>query len=268
MKGSTPVWSPASDPPASYCLSPGTSSLGERLAAEFNHAFARTRIAGKGALDGWMRARGVPDGTIDITAMAYASAAVTTFLGAGDPLFDEKPVGWYEPSADGGTRVVLVPDDALGADYPDEARLYGSARGYRSLPDIVAFDLKSPGRWWRRIGHLDVLGGRALSDARAGAPLKLYRDPLAWLIAGRAGAVLIDRGDPRLPLRGIAEIHCQDDAHARWLDARLRAFALRGLPKVTGSSRPQVSGFSALEDHIEDRHPDDYDAIYLHTECT
>ena len=36
----------------------------------------------------------------------------------------------------------------------------------------------------------------------------------------------------------------------------------------TNAAGEAVSGFPALEAHIEDRHPDDYDAIYLHAEGT
>jgi hypothetical protein len=191
-----------------------------------------------------MTGRGVPSEITAITAMAYASAAVDLFTGGG-ARDDQPATGWYQPNMDGGERVILLPEDGRGhGGEPGQDWVWGkSFAGYWSLDDIVAFDPKNPSRWWRRIGVADVLGLSELEAARdENRPVRLFRDPLSWLIAGRAGCVLIDRHrDPRHLLHRVPRVDCEDDAHAKWLNQRMRDFALRGMPKIAVAEPVRVA---------------------------
>ena len=64
------------------------------------------------------------------------------------------------------------------------------------LKDLVAFYLNRPGRWWRRLGAVQVLGTENIAPEPV-FPLRLYDTPLSWLQAGAAGVCVIDwRVDP------------------------------------------------------------------------
>ncbi len=64
------------------------------------------------------------------------------------------------------------------------------------LDDIVAFHLDHPGRWWRRLGAVQVLGAPPVAPEPV-FPLRLYDTPLSWLQAQAAGACVVDwRVDP------------------------------------------------------------------------
>ena len=64
------------------------------------------------------------------------------------------------------------------------------------LEDLVAFYLDRPGRWWRRLGAVQVLGAENIAPEPV-VPLRLHDTPLSWLRAAARGACVIDwRVDP------------------------------------------------------------------------
>jgi len=137
---------------------------------------------------------------------------------------------------DGGTwRRAAAPEDGIPAlifpvfDWIGE----GEVRAV----DAVAVDPARPSRWLLHRGLADVLGltpGYGLDDAPA---LRLFRDPVAWTLAGcttlglagdAAGVVLLAPGSEAAGdlLLGHTLI-CMDAAHAAEIDALRRAHRRR-----------------------------------------
>jgi len=90
------------------------------------------------------------------------------------------------------------------------------------LLDLVAVGLRS--RACRtRCGACTVLGGEWLDHARDyDEPVFIYPDPLAWLVAGRRGAVIVDWRAARHVLADVPAVECADQALAGRIDRAMR----------------------------------------------
>jgi hypothetical protein len=99
--------------------------------------------------------------------------------------------GLYEPADDGELAVVVPAGEWDGLLW--------------HLDDLVAFKLSDPGRWWRRLGAIQILGTVRPEPV---FPLELYDTPLSWLRAGARGACIVDWSfDPdRLLYAGPIEV--------------------------------------------------------------
>ncbi len=129
----------------------------------------------------WLRGAGIPDAAIFHEPPMVGVSAIETYRG-----------GLFEPR-DQGSPAVLVP-----VGWPDY-------RGWE-LDDIVAFYLDRPGRWWRRSGSAQLLGGFNISEGRL-RPLQIHATPLGWLIGKADGLVVIDWSlDPVTLLSGAGRL--------------------------------------------------------------
>jgi hypothetical protein len=90
------------------------------------------------------------------------------------------------------------------------------------LLDLVAVGLK--GRTCRtRVGICTALGGEWLDHARDyDTPARIYADPLAWLLDGRRGVVIVDWRAARCVLADVPELVCTDKALAARIDKEMR----------------------------------------------
>ncbi|GEP57332.1 hypothetical protein [Reyranella soli] len=90
------------------------------------------------------------------------------------------------------------------------------------LLDLVAVGLRS--RACRtRAGVCTVLGGEWLDYARDHeTAARIYPNPLAWLLAGRRGAVIVDWRSARYVLADVPELVCTDKALAERIDKAMR----------------------------------------------
>ncbi len=75
------------------------------------------------------------------------------------------------------------------------------------IVDLIAFRTDDPGCWWYRNGELGLVLGedRYLAAIEAGASLRLFDSPLAWLRGGCAGAVFLDDVEARWSAERCAE---------------------------------------------------------------
>jgi hypothetical protein len=139
-----------------------------------------------------LRAADVPDISLPMVGMA----PIETHAGG---LFD---------IVDDGTLAVVVP--------------IGEWDGVNwLLEDLVGFELSDPGRWWRRLGAVQILG---TVPAEPVFPLRLYDTPLAWLRVGGWGAVIVDwRFDPEVLVGPIEVETCSLKAR---LERRIKDAAL------------------------------------------
>jgi len=90
------------------------------------------------------------------------------------------------------------------------------------LLDLVAVGLRS--RACRtRTGVCTVLGGEWLDHAREhDTAARIYPDPLAWLLNGRKGAVIVDWRSVRYTLADVPALDCTDQALADHIDKAMR----------------------------------------------
>jgi hypothetical protein len=97
-----------------------------------------------------------------------------------------------------------------------------------SVIDLVAWPLEAPGRFASMFGNILMLGAARVTDPATyfdGQHLQLYKNPLRWLKAGCAGAVIIDPHGARLVLRrATGPIAGEDLEHAKAIQK------LTGLP--------------------------------------
>ena len=91
-------------------------------------------------------------------------------------------------------------------------------RGYTA--DAVAFD--SSGRVARWLGSEALLGRQRVLAPRLGDPLRIFRDPGAWLAGGRDGVVALDWRLAAEQLAGVSLLVSAGDVEfARQVDERL-----------------------------------------------
>lgn len=124
--------------------------------------------------------------------------------------------GTWEPADTGGTPVLVLPEPPL-------ALVTDPAWPVLDLSDLIALRTDAPGRWWFRTRHTALLNADAPLEAMyRDQPLILHPDPLAWMRAGGAGAVVLDwRAHLPLHLGGAPGIRCTTRALAARVDAAL-----------------------------------------------
>lgn len=142
--------------------------------------------------------------------------------------------GTYQPAADG--RVVFImPANRWGELGQD-------------IDDLVAWEPKTPARWWTRLGLATVMNETAIDKARfdsippdhltkaekeayRGPPLVLAPTPWHWLRSGFEGAVILDRNmDTRALLSGLSVVAASFD-HGRALKSHFDRHPLP-VPKI------------------------------------
>jgi hypothetical protein len=155
----------------------------------------------------WLRDAGIPDAVIFAEPLMVGVSAIEPYRG-----------GLFEPR-DHGAPAVLVP-----VGWPD----YG---GWE-LDDIVAFYLDRPGRWWRRSGSAQLLGGFNISEGCL-RPLQIHSTPLHWLIGGADGLVVIDWSlDPVAVLSGAGRLNANSPKILRKLRRRSHQCAAERLERM------------------------------------
>lgn len=93
--------------------------------------------------------------------------------------------------------------------------------------DLLAFDPAQPERWQLRHNEYGMtLGGDILAACGPSyfhePEVRLYANPLSWLVAGCDGAVLVGGRECRSQLLGIPRVICETTALAEQVDAMLK----------------------------------------------
>jgi hypothetical protein len=161
----------------------------------------------------WLCSLGIPRQTIlDLPLMVGRTKAQTS------------PDGFYQPNDD-GTDMVIV---AEGQPEPPI---------WDGIDDLIAFEPGDPGRWYRRRGHIQVLGGHNFRRDRV-FPLTIHETPLSYLRAGARGICIIDwRLDPET-LMSAGPIEVESARLANRMKQRAReAAAYRLTISVTEGNR-------------------------------
>lgn len=121
---------------------------------------------------------------------------------------------FYEPHPDGDVAIIMPVIDI------DE------------LVDLLAFDPRTPGVWFQRIGGERLLGSDALLGQLLGNPLRVYRTPLSWLGRQREGVVIFDIARAFIDLKTAPNgIVGEDDEHTNELRRSMTQTALGRLPR-------------------------------------
>jgi hypothetical protein len=130
--------------------------------------------------------------------------------------FVEADASHYAP-APGGKAAIIVPHFEGGR-----------------LLDLVACSLDS--RAMRsRTGICTVLGEDRIDAARwEGSSVRLFRDALEWLCAGRDGAVLVDMRAARHVLADLPAVIANDALHAKAIERAMRHPT--ALPRVSAAA--------------------------------
>lgn len=116
-----------------------------------------------------------------------------------------EPMGVYRPNPCGEFAYILGCIDSDG------------------VADLVAWSPRV-GRLASRLGIARLLGQRQAEDARcdiSARPVRVWRNPLGWLMARRSGVVIVDQLGAAHLLAGI-DIRPEDARHARELRDSLR----------------------------------------------
>jgi len=111
-----------------------------------------------------------------------------------------------------------------------------------TVVDLVAWSLTRPDRVVTAVGAAAVLGEAVAANPATGfggAPLRIFRTPLAWLRARCDGVVILDptRGGRWLADVPFDTVAAEDEAHALHLDAMRRAPLERQTIVVPGPRR-------------------------------
>lgn len=142
-------------------------------------------------------------------------------------------------AACGGVFVAPIRPDRSWFDFDpegvDAAVCEALADDGVTVVDLVAWLVDDPALWWTAVGMAAVLGEAYANNPASGfggAPLRLFRHPLAWLKARCEGTVILhdQRGGRWLMDLPLNAILAEDQAHARHLDA-MRSAAARH-PKI------------------------------------
>ena len=150
---------------------------------------------------GRLRSFGIPESVIFDPPLMVGVAKVQTF-----------PSGFYEPNGDGVDAVVVAVGRRLDLIWD-------------TLDDLIAFNPAEPGRWWRRLGDVQVLGSENIAPEPV-FPLRLYDTPLSWLQAGARGVCVIDwRVDPERFLYA-GPIEAETSSLKARLERRIQSAAL------------------------------------------
>ena len=151
---------------------------------------------------------GIPESLIFDLPLMIGVARVQTF-----------PSGFYEPREDGDPAVII----AVGWPVPPI---------WVVIDDLIAFQPKAPGRWWRRRGEVQLLGTYNIRPEPV-FPLAVHETPLSWLQSGARGVCIVDWSfDPeRLLYAGPLEVE-SDQLKAR-LEKRIQQAAIEKFEIVT-----------------------------------
>jgi hypothetical protein len=136
----------------------------------------------------WLRGHGVSDAAV-----------------ASDPGFEGGPLR--------AARVVFTGAcfDFAGGDDDDAVSAFVViARDWLGVTaDIAAFD--EAGRVGHWLGSEAMLGAQRVLAPRLGDPLRIHRDPVAWLAHGRDGVVALDWQRAAEQLAGVSLLVCNGD---------------------------------------------------------
>ena len=142
----------------------------------------------------------------------------------------------YEPDADGFEALVV-------ASFTDPPRRPdGRWRAPNEVIDLIAFRPVEPGRWWSRGGIVAALGEEMIGDF-SDDPVRVWRNPLAWLQAGATGICLTTR-DPIAAQDVLVRLRTSpvvmDVEHGRELD-RIRGRCWTRFPPIL-VAEPALAG--------------------------
>lgn len=167
-------------------------------------------VANKPEVMAWWRRCDACKPALPVTALLRGLAGVARI--------EPAEFGWYSPPDPRGS--IGLPAITWTVCEGDPARAL----------DIVAMDPGDPARWWRRTCCAEILPGEMeLELLDAGAAIRLYETPLAWLAAGcpARGFCVLDWAG-RIGQGLLADLDagrytavCDSDAHAR----RVRSLA-------------------------------------------
>ena len=106
----------------------------------------------------------------------------------------------YMPSPEGFPAIIVA------AWSPAAPSIYCAVED-PEIVDLIAFRTDDPGCWWYRNGEPDLILGEDhyLDAIEAGASLRPFDSPLAWLRGGCAGAVFLDDVEARWSSERCAE---------------------------------------------------------------
>lgn len=116
--------------------------------------------------------------------------------------------------------VPLAPDRFDFAADGREVAIIACHDAFEEVTDVVAFVTTDPSRVRRYAGRAVFLGEHVLANPATcalGEPLRLYRTPLSWLVAGGHGAVVLDPAQAWRALLDVPAIAGEDKEHARAL---------------------------------------------------
>lgn len=88
---------------------------------------------------------------------------------------------------------------------------------FGDVVDIIAWPITRPDKWARLTGKAVLLGEDALTRAVFDEPVKVWRTPLSWLVAGGDGLVVLDQDKAWRRLNGGPALVGEDLAHAKEL---------------------------------------------------
>lgn len=127
---------------------------------------------------------------------------------------------FYEPHPDGEYAIILPVIDV------DE------------LVELVAFDPRTPEKWFQRLGGEQLLGGDALANQLLNKPLRIFRTPLSWMKGRCDGVVLFDIDRAFIDLKTAPNgIVGEDDAHTDEARRAMTQTALGRLPRFLTRTR-------------------------------
>jgi hypothetical protein len=148
-----------------------------------------------------LRSFGIPEAAIFDLPLMIGVAKVQTF-----------DSGFYEPNDDGEHVVIIAEGQRAGPVWD-------------TLDDLIAFRPQDPGRWWRRLGAVQVLGSGNIRTEPV-FPLTLHDTPLSWLRARARGVCVIDwRIDPERFLHA-GPIEAESPSLKARLERRIQSAAL------------------------------------------
>ncbi len=142
----------------------------------------------------------------------------------------------YVPADDGVEAVVVAAFEGPPR-LPD-----GRWRAPNEIADLVVFRPVEPGRWWSRGGIVAALGEEMIGDF-SDDPVRVWRNPLAWLQAGTTGICLTTR-DPIAAQDVLVRLRTSpvvmDVEHGRELD-RIRGRCWTRFPPIL-VAEPALAG--------------------------
>jgi len=151
-----------------------------------------------------------------ITALGVSGAALVAIGLIGVAAIETDRHGLYQP-ADHGRPALIVAAWDRPPIRPD-----GSVAWDAVPVDLVAVRTDDPGRWWLRRGSVCLLGDHMIDYYVLGAdPVRVHRDPIAWLRAGGDGVVVLEDDGYDILANLPAGLVAEDVEHGERIKARL-----------------------------------------------